>query len=143
MKESAGDAPTKKSEETRDASVQLPRGQRRGIISCIWSGIFGAGNDDYERKLQRLSKEEAAVHARMSRRVQSSRKMARNLIMLSVIFEAIAVAIAVRAVRSLDFTGPMKFFRTLPAILLPGFSYIVHSSLESLTRMCKYLRLLT
>lgn len=86
MEESGGDAPTEEGEVAK-ASATLKRGQRRGIISRVWRGIFGARSEDYEKKLEHLSKEEAAVHAKMKRRDQSSRKRARNLIMLSVTFE--------------------------------------------------------
>ncbi|PKU86539.1 uncharacterized protein At2g24330-like [Dendrobium catenatum] len=134
MEEPGGDDPTEEGEAAK-ASVLLKRGQRMGIISRIWRRIFGVGNEDYEKKLQLLSKEEAVVHTKMKRRAQSSRKRARNLIMLSMTFEVVAVAVAVTAIRSLDLTGPMKFFRTLPAILLPGLSYVVYSLLECLTRM--------
>uniref|UniRef100_A0A8I6YBE9 Uncharacterized protein n=1 Tax=Hordeum vulgare subsp. vulgare TaxID=112509 RepID=A0A8I6YBE9_HORVV len=37
----------------------------------MWRGIFGS-REDYEKRLQYLSKEEAAVHARMRRRTQFS-----------------------------------------------------------------------
>ncbi|XP_020595482.1 uncharacterized protein At2g24330-like [Phalaenopsis equestris] len=134
MEEPGGDAPTEEGENTKVSAV-LKQNQRRGIISRIWRGIIGVKNEDYEKKLQHLSKEEAAVDAKMKRRAQSSRRRARNLIMLSVTFEVVAVSIAVIAIKSLDLTGPMKFFRTLPAILLPGLSYVVYSLLESLTRM--------
>lgn len=134
MEEPGRDAPTEEGEAAK-ASAMLERGQRRGIISRIWRGIFGVRNEDYEKKLEHLSKEEAAVHAKMKRRAQSSRKRARNLITLSVTFEVVAVAIAIITIRSLDLTGAMKFFRTLPAILLPGLFYVVYSLLESLTRM--------
>ncbi|KAL0907785.1 hypothetical protein M5K25_022221 [Dendrobium thyrsiflorum] len=133
MEEPGGDDPTEEGGAAK-SSVLLKRGQRMGIISRIWRRIFGVGNEDYEKKLQLLSKEEAAVHTKMKRRAQSSRRRARNLIMLSVTFEVVAIAIAVTSIRSLDLTGPMKFFRTLPAILLPGLSYVVYSLLECLTR---------
>lgn len=47
----------------------------------------GRGAEDYEQRLQNLYKEEAAVHARMRRRAQFSRRGVRNLIALSVLGE--------------------------------------------------------
>ncbi|KAI4981530.1 hypothetical protein ZWY2020_022022 [Hordeum vulgare] len=52
----------------------------------MWRGIFG-GREDYEKRLQYLSKEEAAVQARMRRRTQFSRRTVRNIIVLSVVAE--------------------------------------------------------
>ncbi|KAI5022115.1 hypothetical protein ZWY2020_058845 [Hordeum vulgare] len=52
----------------------------------MWRGIFG-GREDYEKRLQYLSKEEAAVHARMHRQTQFSRRTGRNIIVLSVVAE--------------------------------------------------------
>ncbi|KAG0484479.1 hypothetical protein HPP92_008558 [Vanilla planifolia] len=113
--------------------------QRSGILSRMWRGIFRLRSEDYEKKLQHLSKEEAAVQSRMKMRALSARKRARNLILFSATFEVVAVAFAVIAIRSLDFTGPMKFVRTLPAILLPCLSYVVHLAHQSLTRMLDHM----
>lgn len=78
----AGDGPAKST-----ALPPAPKKQRKGIFSGIWRGIFGVRSEDYEKKLQHLSKEEATVHARMKRRAQSSRRMVRNFIVFSVIVE--------------------------------------------------------
>ncbi|RWV93137.1 hypothetical protein GW17_00044427 [Ensete ventricosum] len=64
-----------------------PKKQRRGFVARLWHGILGGRNEDYEKRLQHLSKEEATVHARMKRRAQSSRRIVRDLIVLSVILE--------------------------------------------------------
>ncbi|RWV93140.1 hypothetical protein GW17_00044423 [Ensete ventricosum] len=80
-------------EETDTAAVVDPsksskggKQPRRGVVSRLWRGIFGA-DDDYQKKLEHLSKEEASVHARLKRRAKSSRKMTRNIIVSSVILE--------------------------------------------------------
>ncbi|KAE8779921.1 DExH-box ATP-dependent RNA helicase DExH9 [Hordeum vulgare] len=57
-----------------------------GVLGRMWRGIFG-GREDYEKHLQYLSKEEAAVHARMRRRTQFSRRTVHNIIVLSVVAE--------------------------------------------------------
>lgn len=61
--------------------------KKKGIISRIWNVIFRIHGDDFEKRLQYISKEEAAVLARMKRRSQSWRRMIRHLIIFSVIFE--------------------------------------------------------
>jgi hypothetical protein len=57
-----------------------------GVLGRMWRGLFG-GREDYEKRLQYLSKEEASVHARMRRRTQFSRRTVRNIIVLSVLAE--------------------------------------------------------
>lgn len=59
----------------------------KGIISRIWNGIFRSRRDDFEKRLQYISKEEAAVMARVSRRSRSWRRTSRQLIAFSVLFE--------------------------------------------------------
>ena len=61
----------------------------KGIFSRLWNGIFRVRGDDFEKRLQHISKEEAAVLARLKRRSLTWRRMARNLIIFSVIFEVI------------------------------------------------------
>ncbi|EHA8588424.1 hypothetical protein COCNU_scaffold005129G000010 [Cocos nucifera] len=80
----AGEDRAKSSSSSASAAAKK---QQRGIFSRIWRGIFGVRSEDYEKRLQYLSKEEAAIHARMKRRAQSSRRTVRNLIVLSVIVE--------------------------------------------------------
>lgn len=117
------------------AKSSAAKKQRRGILSRIWRGIFGARSEDYEKRLQYLSKEEAAVHARMKRRAQSSRRMVRNLIVLSVIVEVVAVVYAIMTTRSLDLNWQMRAVRVFPMFVFPGLSFIVYSTLVSFTRM--------
>lgn len=62
------------------------KGKRGGVLGRLWRALFG-GREDFEKRLQYLSKEEAAVHARMRRRTQFSRRAVRNLIVLSVLAE--------------------------------------------------------
>ena len=62
------------------------KGKLGGVLGRLWRALFG-GREDFEKRLQYLSKEEAAVHARMRRRTQFSRRAVRNLIVLSVLAE--------------------------------------------------------
>lgn len=109
--------------------------KRRGILSRIWNGIFRTRNEDFEKRLQHLSKEEAAVHARMKRRAQIWQKTARNLKIFSVILEVVAVAYAVMTTRSLDLNWKMRGVRVLPMFLLPAISTVIYLALGSFTRM--------
>lgn len=59
----------------------------RGLLSRIWNGLFGVHGDDFEKRLQYISREEATVLARLKRRSISWRRMTRNLIVFSVLFE--------------------------------------------------------
>lgn len=61
--------------------------KRKGVISRIWNGIFRLHGDNFEKRLQSISKKEAAVLSRMKRRSLTWRKMTRHLIIFSVIFE--------------------------------------------------------
>lgn len=78
-------------EQTSSAAEKKDTGavkkKRKGILSRIWNGLFRIHGDDFEKRLQYISKEEASVLARMKRRSQSWRRMTRNLIVVSVILE--------------------------------------------------------
>lgn len=63
------------------------RKKRQGFIARLWNGIFRLHGDDFEKRLQYISKEEAAVLTRMNRRSQSWRQTTRHLIVFSIIFE--------------------------------------------------------
>ncbi|XP_077220196.1 uncharacterized protein At2g24330-like isoform X2 [Tasmannia lanceolata] len=111
--------PTKSTTVLKKESGTVSK-QKRGILSRIWNGIFRRRNDDFEKRLQHLSKEEASVHARMKRRAQRWRRTARNLIIFSVILEVVSVAYAVMTTRSLDLDWKMRAIRVLPMFVLPG-----------------------
>lgn len=63
--------------------------KRKGIISRLWNGIFRLKGDDFEKRLQYISKEEAAILARVKRRSQTWRRMSRHLIIFTVVFEVL------------------------------------------------------
>nr|DAD43304.1 TPA_asm: hypothetical protein HUJ06_001534 [Nelumbo nucifera] len=74
------------SSDTKKAEREINK-RRRGLLSRVWNGIFRTRAEDFEKRLQHISKEEAAVLARMKRRSQSWRQTARNLIVFSMVFE--------------------------------------------------------
>jgi hypothetical protein len=77
----------KKETNTSSTAAGNEKKKRKGFISRIWNGIFRLHGDDFEKRLQYISKEEATVIARMTRRSRSRRHVSRNLIVFSVIFE--------------------------------------------------------
>ena len=74
-------------EKKETGSTEIVKKKRKGIFSTIWNGIFRLHGDDFEKRLQYISKEEAAVLARMKKRSQTWRRMIRHLIIFSVVFE--------------------------------------------------------
>ncbi|KAJ4844081.1 hypothetical protein Tsubulata_027511 [Turnera subulata] len=131
--EKASKAEKKESPTSGAAETKKKRG---GFISRIWNGIFRLHGDDFEKRLQHISKEEAAVLARMKRRSLSWRKFIRHLIVFSVLFEAIAVGYAIMTTRSMDMDWKMRAFRVLPMFLLPALSTAAYSAFVNFTRMC-------
>ncbi|KAF3322283.1 putative integral membrane zinc-ribbon metal-binding protein [Carex littledalei] len=108
--------------------------QKPGFFVRIWRGIFG-GREDFEKRLQYLSKEEATVHARIKKRAHSSRRMVRNLIAISILSEIVAVVYAIATTRSPDMDWQMRAVRVLPMFLLPFLSSALYSAQMRLTRM--------
>lgn len=120
----------------KNDSATIVKKKQKGLISRIWNGLFRRHGDDFEKRLQHISKEEATILARMKKRSRSCRRMTRYLIILSVIFEVIAVVYAIMTTRSLDLNWKMRAFRVLPMFLLPGLSSFTYSALVTFTRMC-------
>ncbi|KAL6899443.1 hypothetical protein ACP4OV_006101 [Aristida adscensionis] len=116
------------------AEAKAAAGGRGGVLGRMWRALFG-GREDFEKRLQYLSKEEAAVHARMRRRTQFSRRAVRNLIVLSVLAEVVAVVYAIMMTRSEDLTWQMRAIRVLPMFVLPAVSSLVYSTVVNFTRM--------
>ncbi|GAV65195.1 DUF2296 domain-containing protein [Cephalotus follicularis] len=110
--------------------------QRKGVISRIWNGIFRLNQDNFEKRLAHISKEEASLLSRINKRSLSRRRTTRNLIIFSLFFEAIAVGYAIITTRSTDLDWKTRTFRVLPMFLFPAFSSLLYSSFLSFTRMC-------
>lgn len=117
------------------ASDTASKPRRNSIFSRLWNGIFRGGKEDFEKRLEYLSKEEASVHAKSKRRAQNWRKIARMLIIYSVILEIGALGIAVMSTRSPDLTWQNRASRVLPVFALPGISAIIYKTLASYFRM--------
>ncbi|XVE71411.1 hypothetical protein DITRI_Ditri10aG0148200 [Diplodiscus trichospermus] len=124
--------------ESKESSPPQPvvKKKSKGVLSRLWNAIFRIHGDDFEKRLEYISKEEATVLARMKRRSQTWRRMIRHLIIFSVILEVIAVAYAIMTTRSVELNWKMRAFRVLPIFLLPAFSSAAYSAFVSITRMC-------
>lgn len=81
--DTAGAAPV----TSTDNEAKTKKKKKKGLLSRMWNSLFGSHKDDFEKRLQHISKEEAAVIARINKRSQNWRRMTRHLIVLSVIFE--------------------------------------------------------
>ncbi|TKY74649.1 hypothetical protein E2542_SST03412 [Spatholobus suberectus] len=124
--------------ETSPAAGDAGNGKkkRKGLVSRIWNGIFRLHGDDFEKRLQYISKEEALVMTRMNRRSRSWRRISRHLIVLSVIFEVVAVVYAIMTTRSMDMNWKTRAIRVLPMFLLPALASTAYTAFISFTRMC-------
>ena len=82
-KETAAD-----SQDSSSLAVKKKRsGNRGGILSRVWKAVFRPHGDDFEKRLQHIFKEEAAVLSSVNRRSRNRRKITRHLIFFSVLFE--------------------------------------------------------
>lgn len=70
-----------------DDSKKKKKKKKKGFFARIWNGLFGSRNDDFERRLERISKEEKAIITRMRNRAQSWGSLKRYIILFSVLLE--------------------------------------------------------
>ncbi|KFK32660.1 hypothetical protein AALP_AA6G272000 [Arabis alpina] len=110
--------------------------QKKGLLLRIWNVLFRVRGDDFEKRLEVISKEEASIRSRMKRRSITRRTFIRNLIAFSVFFEIIAVCYAIMTTRDEDLDWKLRSFRILPMFLLPLLAFLAYSSIVSFTRMC-------
>ncbi|KVI02207.1 protein of unknown function DUF2296 [Cynara cardunculus var. scolymus] len=80
---------------------------KRSFFSRVWNVLFRLHADDFEKRLQYISKEEATLLARMKRRSSSWKATTRNLIIVSVFLEVIVVVYAI-ITRSEDLEWQMR-----------------------------------
>lgn len=71
----------------RNESQQRGRGRIWSALGFIGSLFFRANKHDFEKRLQHLTQEEVTVHRRLKKRTQNWRKVARALIIYSVVGE--------------------------------------------------------
>lgn len=94
MKEDGEEKPQSSPSVVPETTTTGDRKSSRGIGSAIWGAmgllgsLFTRGNkNDFEKRLQHLTKEEVAVHTRLKRRTQRWRKVARAMIIYSIVGE--------------------------------------------------------
>lgn len=83
-------------EKTDDKNKNKSK-KKTGILSRIWNTVFRSRSDDFEKRLQYISKEEATLLSRMKRRALRWRRTARNIIIFSVILEVIPLLITINS----------------------------------------------
>lgn len=87
-KKDNGDVDAKLSSTVTDSDMKkTKKNKKKGLFLRVWNAVFRSQGDDFEKRLQHITKEEAAVLSRMRRRSQSWRRMIRNFIILSVLLE--------------------------------------------------------
>ncbi|GFP79928.1 uncharacterized protein at2g24330 [Phtheirospermum japonicum] len=131
----AAEAKNVASESITTTATENTKTKKIGVLSRIWNALFRVRGDDLEKRLQHISKEEAAVLARITNRSHSWRRITRQFIMFSVLFEVIAVGYAIMTTRSLNLDWKMRALRVLPMFLLPALCFITYSTLRSFSRM--------
>ncbi|KAH1225173.1 Uncharacterized protein GmHk_11G032145 [Glycine max] len=109
--------------------------KKKGFISRIWNAIFRSNRDDFEKRLEYITKEENMAVTRLSNRSRSWRRTSRQLILFSVLFEVIAVGYAIMTTRSMDMNWKMRAIRVLPMFLLPALSSATYTAFVSFTRI--------
>jgi len=122
--------------EEKNDDVSKKKTKKKGILSRIWHAVFGLRGDDFEKRLQYISKEEATLHSRMKRRALRWRRTARNLVVFSVILELVAVGYAIMTTRTLDMDWRMRSLHVLPMFFLPALSFGLHYGLSRFTKFC-------
>ncbi|MCO5588610.1 hypothetical protein L7F22_042567 [Adiantum nelumboides] len=143
---SSSEDQTSKSEKSDlvGTSRRTKQEEKRNILGKIWSSFSVLGflfqtssNEDFEKRLQHLSKEEAAAHTRLKRRSQTWRRLARGLIIYSVVLELLLLGIAVIMTRAPELSWQTRALRVLPVFAFPALASLVYSSCSSYYRMCE------
>ncbi|EPS73800.1 hypothetical protein M569_00957, partial [Genlisea aurea] len=109
--------------------------KKKGVLSTLWNAVFRARGDDFEKRLQNISKEEATVLSRIAKRSQNVRRMTRHLIISSVLCEVIAVGYAIMTTRSHILNWKTRALHVLPLFLIPTVFFIAYSTLRSFFKM--------
>ncbi|KAK1439636.1 hypothetical protein QVD17_05456 [Tagetes erecta] len=129
-------ADEKEVKEVVEEKNKSKKKKKGGFFSRIWNSLFRLRGDDFEKRLQYISKEEATLLSRMKRRSLRWRTTARNLIIFSLLLEVIAVGYAIMTTRTVDMDWRMRSLRVLPMFLLPALSFAVHYGLSRFTKFC-------
>ncbi|KAI3789539.1 hypothetical protein L2E82_02338 [Cichorium intybus] len=127
----AGESDVKEVVEQKNDDT--PKKVKRSIFSRIWNGLIRLHGDDFEKRLQHISKEEATILARMKKRSKRWRRTARNITVFSVLLEVVAIGYAIMTTRSINLEWEMRALRVLPMFVLPCLSWALYSGIRSYT----------
>eukprot|EP00246_Nothoceros_aenigmaticus_P006717 TRINITY_DN1983_c0_g1_i1.p1 TRINITY_DN1983_c0_g1~~TRINITY_DN1983_c0_g1_i1.p1 ORF type:complete len:407 (+),score=59.52 TRINITY_DN1983_c0_g1_i1:539-1759(+) len=121
---------------TSPTALKSPAAQpRKGFFSRIF-GLFSRNtSNDFEKRLQHLSKEERAVHTRMKRRTRTWAKLARGLIVYPILVEVFLLALSIWTTRYPDLPWKTRATRVLPVFALPAIVTLIYSGLARYYRM--------
>ncbi|EFJ38603.1 hypothetical protein SELMODRAFT_72144, partial [Selaginella moellendorffii] len=107
----------------------------------IWSGLvgilFGRRNIDFEKRLRHLSKEEVTVHSRLKRRTHTWRRVARAIVLYSVLIEVLALGFALVSTRSLDIPWKLRAIRVFPVFAVPAIAALLYTACSRYFHMSK------
>ncbi|KAI4379710.1 hypothetical protein MLD38_005972 [Melastoma candidum] len=105
-------------------------------MSGILRGIFGLGrDDDYERKLRNISKEESSLLARIQGRSNSSSRAVRLLLFSSFALEVVAISYAIAKLRSSSSDWSDRIISILPVLVLPGLTVLCYWTIHRLAKI--------
>lgn len=105
--------------------------KERGMVSRVLRGLFTSRKEDLEGRLERISKKEANVMARMRRRQITSRSMKSNLIRFGSALEIVAVGYAITMSRTLV-DWKRRAFHILPIFILPPLFWVIYVAVAGL-----------
>ncbi|KAE9599432.1 hypothetical protein Lal_00039454 [Lupinus albus] len=117
-------------------SLEEEEEENMWIVSTIWKLIFKSKNDDLEKRLHYISKQETLIMDRINLRFLYRRKTSHQLILFSLLFQVIAVGYGIMSSRTMDMNWKMKAIRVLPMFLLPALSTASYSTFLTFIRMC-------
>ncbi|MCO5571477.1 hypothetical protein L7F22_025217 [Adiantum nelumboides] len=119
----------------KEMDTKLKKNLLRRSFSILGHLFHRTSKEDFERKLQNLSKEEAAVHTRMKRRSQTWRKLAQGVILYSVIMELLILGLAVISTRAPELSWQMRAIRVLPVFVFPVAAIMLYTLSAKYYRM--------
>lgn len=102
----------------------------------LLGSLFSRGSkNDFEKRLQHLTKEEVVVHTRLKGRTQKWRNLARAIIVYFILGEAFALGFAILSTRTADLPWQVRAIRALPVFALPAAVTLLYSTCAGYNRM--------
>lgn len=104
-------------------------------VNRIGKLLFRSRDTDFEKQLQHLTKEEVIVHARIKRRTGNWRKVARAIVVYSLVIEIVILGIAIMFTWSENLVWFVRALRVLPVFVFPGVTCLLYTCLSRFNRM--------